>query len=116
MFNKFDSSRIEFVSNPALPDEGRIVPDEKNGVIVNKLQYFPSSNRSYFDGIEFDKDSMSLRAKLNLGVPMSQVSIGQIENDPLKLQNFALHMENQISERINSLENEPIVEPSATAE
>lgn len=111
MFNKFDSRRIEFVSNPPLPDEGRIVPDERNGVTVNKLQYFPCSNRSYFDGIEFDKNSMSLRSKLNLGVPISQVSIGQIENDPMKLQNIALHLEHQISERINSLENEPIVDP-----
>jgi len=116
MFNHFDSSRIEFVSNPPLPSEGKIVPDERNGVIVNKLQYFPSSNRSYFDGIEFDKDSMSLRAKLNLGVPLSKVYIGQIENDPLKLQNIALHMESLISDRISSLEVNSVVEPSAIAE
>lgn len=111
MFNCSKFQIIDFVSNPPFEDSPIIVPDDKNGVIVNKVVYRPCSHRSPFEGVHFSHDTMSLRSKLNLGVPMEQVTIGQIENDPNKLHSFALHLENRIYNQLNTLsEIEPVVE------
>lgn len=118
MFNQAKIQKIEFFSNPALPDETVIVPSEENGRIVNKIQYQPNSSfRSPFEGVHFSRETMSLRSKLNLGVPMEQVSIGQVENDPNVLNRRALHLESDIVNKLSELESqakvvEPTVEPT----
>lgn len=115
MFNEAKIQSIEFFSNPCLPDETVIVPAEENGRIVNKIQYQPNSSfRSPFEGVHFSRETMSLRSKLNLGVPMEQVSIGQVENDPNVLNRRALHLEHEIVDRLSALAEEPaqpVVEP-----
>lgn len=111
MFNCSKLQSIDFVSNPPFEDSPVIVPDDRNGVIVNKIVYQPCSNRSPFDGIKFSPETMSLRSKLNLGVHLDKVSFGQLENDPNKLQSLALHLENRIYNQLNFLrESEPVVD------
>lgn len=104
---------IDFVSNPVLPEAPMVVPEQKDGVIVNTIKHVPVSNKSYFDGVEFNASTMSLRAKLNLGLQLHPVSIGQVENDPNVLRNRALHMEKEIFDKLESLQSqEPSVDPS----
>ena len=106
MFNYFRRERIKFSSNPPLPEEPCFEPLNKDGVIVNQLTYRPKSNHSFFEGISFSAETMSLRAKLNLGIPMSQVSLGQIENDPNALSRNAIAFEQSIESKLNELSNE----------
>lgn len=113
MFNFFSPAKVEFVSNPSLPDKPVVVPRIEDGKVLNKVTYEPNSNRSKFEGISFDSATMSLRAMLNLGVPLSKVYLTGIENDPTALQAAAIRLDNQISEQLASLrpeEPETIVE------
>lgn len=119
MFNKAKIQRIEFFSNPSLPEETVFVPAEEYGRIINKIHHQPNTSfRSPFEGVHFSRETMSLRSKLNLGVHMEQVSLGQIENDPNVLNRKALHLETSIVTKLTELEaetkeNETIVEPNS---
>lgn len=104
MFNRFLFQRIEFHSNPPLPDKPMVVADQTpNGSPMNKVVYKPNSNKSYFDGVSFDSSTMSLRSLLNLGIPLTKVSNPSIENDPTVLNRRALAVEQQIEQRLNEL-------------
>ena len=109
MFNKFLFQRIEFRSNPPLPDKPMVVADQTpNGSPMNKVVYKPNSNKSYFDGVTFDSGTMSLRAKINLGLPLTKVPNVSIENDPTILNRRALSVEQQIESRLNELSSEDL--------
>lgn len=94
---------IDFLSNPPLPPKPVVKADEVNGVIVNKIVYEPNSNRALYDGVHFDRNSMSLRALLNMGVDLHQVSLAQTENDPTRLANLVSRLDSAIEEQVNSL-------------
>lgn len=74
--------KILFKSNPPLPDSPVVVPLEVDGVITNKVVLQPRSNKSYWAGVSYSAELMSLRAKLNAGHMLQTVSFGQLENDP----------------------------------
>ena len=105
MFQNVFRKEIEFSSNPPFPDEPSFVPDNSTGVVKNHLKYVPKSNRSIFEGVNFDPSTMGLRAILNNGVVLTPVSIGQIENDPTVLMNNALKMEQDISSKLETLQS-----------
>lgn len=107
MFNPdhVEEKRKVFFSNPPLPEQPRVVPAERNGVVYNKVIYEPGDNHSYFEGVHYSSESMSLRAKLNLGVPMTKVSFGALENDPAVLNAKALTIEKTILNRLSELQN-----------
>lgn len=98
---------ISFRSNPPLREKPIVVPEEVNGIIRNKVVFVPDSNRSPFEGVVYSPETMSLRAKLNLGVKFTQVSFGQIENDPSVLYNRALHLEQDIYSHLDQLSSVP---------
>lgn len=111
MFNSKPVSRKRFFSNPPLSDLPQVVPDEHDGVVCNKVVYVPQSNHSYFEGVHFSAETMSLRAKLNLGVNLQQVSIGQIENDPNVLARRSALFEQSIQSRLAEIEQQDAVAP-----
>lgn len=98
--------RIKFLSNPPVGEKPQIVPvKDFRGNFRNELKMQPSSNKPD-QVVHYDSSSMSLRAMLNLGVQFSEVSIGQIENDPIVLQQRALAMEHSIESRLNDLKQD----------
>lgn len=111
MFNSKPVQRKRFFSNPPLSDLPQVVPDEHDGRVCNKVVYVPQSNHSYFEGVHFSAETMSLRAKLNLGVNLQQVSIGQIENDPNVLARRSAFFEQAIESRLNELGQQSAASP-----
>jgi len=119
MFNKLPHKPIEFVSNPRLPDVPQVVPkfDEVKGIVRNEVIYVPHEDCSRLHGVHYSAETMSLRAKLNMGVPLSPVSFGITENDPSVLMSSALHMERNIEQKLIELQNsnvDSVVEPLKT--
>lgn len=114
MFNSFRPKRIRFSSNPPLPDTPIIEPLEVNGRIVNCVKMIPQSNHSPLDGVHYSAETMSLRAMLNLGVDLRQVSLGQIENDPNQINERLLNLESKIAQRVSELETAAAA-PAATS-
>lgn len=114
MFNKLPHGEIKFISNPRLPDVPKVVPkiDEVKGNVKNEVTYVPHEDCSILHGVHYSHETMSLRAKLNMGIPLSPVSFGVVENDPSVLQQSALHMERAIEQRLLEYENSQDVEPS----
>lgn len=110
MFNQSNREKKEFFSNPPLHDLPVIVPDEQDGVIVNRVQYRPQSNRPVYDGVHFSKETMGLQAKLNLGINLQPVQPPQLVNDPNLLAQKAATMERNIVTRLSELEEQ---EPSS---
>lgn len=94
----------EFLSNPPLPERVKIEPLLKDGKVVNQVVRVPGSNRSELESIHYSAETMSLRAKLNLGVPLSKVSLGAIENDPNYLNGLAVQLERNINLRLRDLD------------
>lgn len=100
MFNKFHLSRIDFKSNPDLGEDYRVVLSTNDfGSPINKIVREPKSNRPFYDGAKYDPALMSLRAKLNSGIDLQRVSFGQVENDPTKILEHALHFEQSFASR-----------------
>ena len=103
MFNKLKLSRIDFVSNPDLGEDYRVILSTNDfGSPINQIVREPKSNRPFYDGAKFDPVTMSLRAKLNSGIDLQRVGFGQLENDPSKIYDYALHFEQSLAERYDS--------------
>lgn len=100
--------RKRIFSNPPLHDLPVIVPDEQDGIIVNRVQYRPQSNRPAFDGVHFSKETMGLQAKLNLGINLQPVQPPQLVNDPNLLAQKAATMERNIVSRLSELEEQEV--------
>lgn len=111
MFNVFKPKKIVFSSNPPLSEKVIVVPEKNDvGSPINKCLVVPGDNRSKLDGVHFIYEEMSLRAKLNLGIPMSRVPNVGILNDPTDIQNIQDGFVEQASSRYQQLlksENEP---------
>lgn len=107
MFNSVLKNELfSFMSNPPLSDSPSIEPLEVDGKVVNKLVYHPRDNKPYLDGVHFDANVHSLRARLNLGVNLQPVSIGVTENDPTVLQRNAVAFEAEIESKLNSISSD----------
>lgn len=104
MFHYINLDPINFRSNPPFGEDYVIVPDKDHGTIVNKVLLVPKDNKSPLDGVHYSAEQMSLRAKLNLGIPMSRVSNPPIENDPAKLNAIALHLVDDIENRLSQIQ------------
>ena len=91
--------RQEFISNPPLPDVPVIEPLEVDGVMTNKTVMKPCSNRSYWDGSHYCAETMSLRAKLNLGLDLPKVQLPGLENDPSVLYSRSIYFEKVIQDK-----------------
>ena len=107
LFNSLVQDRQEFRSNPPLPDCPVTIPDQdENGNIRNKVVLRPLSNKSLFDGVTYDRDTMSLRAQLNMGLKLTEVSMPSLYSDPLLPYQRMLQVEQAISSQIHSLESQ----------
>lgn len=119
LFNPLVLKPIKFKSNPPFTKEEVVTAAsfDDNGSPVTTFVRQPKSNRSPFEGIHYSAETMSLRAKLNLGVVLTPVSIGQLENDPAKIMDKALKLDYDISQRIQALESQSFtsVEPRRDA-
>lgn len=100
MFHSINLKPIDFRSNPGL--DPRPMNDwhtREDGCPVNKFVLAPRDNKSFFQGAHYDASRDSLRARLNLGIPLQKVSIGITENDPNKLSAVARSYVNAINSR-----------------
>lgn len=97
-----EESRVS--CNPPILEKPIVSAVDDGGVVRNVITMVPADNLPYFRGVHFSRETMSLRAKLNLGVPMSRVSLGPVENDPMILNNYALKFEQQINEKLLELD------------
>lgn len=74
MFNFFNSKEhCDFKSNSHQDRLPVVVPLEKDGKIINHVEYKICSNESPLAGSHFDEKIHGLRAKLNLGIKLSEV-------------------------------------------
>lgn len=107
MFNSQfpDRKPIEFTSNPVLPDRPKVVPDkDEYGNFSNLVVLEPGDNRSPFDGVHFTRETMSLRAMLNSGVQLTEVSMPSLYSDPLSAARKLSNLESKISERLDEIQ------------
>lgn len=103
MFHALFLDPIQFCSNPPLDAApGVDWHTREDGSPVNTFNLMPRSNKSYFSGAHFDASRDSLRARLNLGIPLQRVNLGVTENDPNKLAATAARLSSQISQRAES--------------
>lgn len=115
LFNSFPPpEQINFLSNPSLPDQVVIVPDkDERGNVMNKVTLQPGDNSSPFKGVHFSRELHSLRAKLNLGIQLKQVSMPSMASDPLdaerNIERVVVDLENKFS---NLPVEEDVVEES----
>lgn len=109
MFNYFSKEkRIEFHSNPPM-DETYVlksVLDSDTGNIKPVLACVPQNHHSELEGCHFSEATMSLRAKLNLGIPLKQVAMPSLDNDPAVSLSKIASVERSISDKIQNLENQ----------
>lgn len=94
------------MSNPPLPEHPVVEPYEDDGKIVNKVVWRPTDNKSPLDGVHYNAQEMSLRAKLNLGVEFRRVPNVNIDNDPTVVQRNMLAVEHAIESRLNDLQSD----------
>ena len=117
VFNSFpEPERIQFRSNPPLPDKVVIVPDkDERGNIMNKVTYQPGDNSSPFKGVHFSRELHSLRAKLNLGIQLKQVSMPSMASDPLDAERNIGRVVDDLENTLNNLpkEEEVVEEPKS---
>ena len=74
MFNKFNfAEQCDFKSNSVVRRVPVVVPLEKNGKITNHVEFKTESLESPLAGAHFDENIHGLRAKLNLGIKLSEV-------------------------------------------
>lgn len=126
MFNCYSKpgTVIEFVSNPPLPDESFVtaVQDPDTGTVRNVISKRPKSNASLLEGLHFDEATDGLRARLNLGVPLREVPLLDINGDPLDFLSVARKFSDSAQIRYEELKlsedkaqvvvpEPPIVEP-----
>lgn len=101
MFNKFNyKEHCAFYSNPSISDIPSIIPKDENGIIKHSVEFVPRDLHSPLDGLQFQASIHSLRAKLNLGVPLSLVKSQNLD-DFASAHNKLLNSEQKIYENAN---------------
>ena len=87
MFHTIKLEPIRFVSNPPLQPILTVEPtaDERGDASVHFVVK-DQDNASPFAGLKYNPDTMSLRAKVRLGLPLQRVNFDVVENDPAVLQ------------------------------
>lgn len=106
--------KIEFSSNPPILEEVIAEPKEVEGKIRNSFRKVPSSNRSILSDLVYNEETMSLRAKLNMGLPMTVVSNPNID-DFDKAYKVAGRMSAQIEKKLADLQREENAAAAAAA-
>ena len=119
MFNFFNSKEhCDFQSNSLTERVPVVVPLEKDGKIVNHVEYKICSLESPLSGSHFEENIHGLRAKLNLGVKLSEVANLNIDDFDIaynKINSFGSHFdayvvtrasEAQKTEAVDSKKNE----------
>lgn len=119
MFNCYSKNGeiINFCSNPPLEEKPVVEPEIIEGVITNHICYKAVDNHSKLEHVVFDEKTMSLRAKINLGVRFSEVANPQLD-DFAKAYSKLESLEMQITQKMNEevSKKSQKVEPSASAE
>lgn len=118
MFNSqsFYQDKIDFVSNPPILEKPTVVPDvDKFGNYCNKVVIVPADNRSPLDGVHFSRESMSLRALLNSGVELTEVSMPSLYSDPLTPVMKLANLESQVMQRLSELQKQTSPSSSETS-
>lgn len=102
MFNCYSKNGeiINFRSNPPLEDKPVVEPEIIDGVITNHISYKAVDNHSKLESVVYDEKSMSLRAKLNLGVRFSEVANPQLD-DFAQAYSKLESLETQIIQKMN---------------
>ena len=117
MFNSqsFQKDKIDFVSNPTILEKPKVVPDvDQFGNYCNKVVIEPADNRSPFEGVHFSREQMSLRALLNSGVQLNEVSMPSLYSDPLTPAMKLANLESQVMQRLSELQKQSALSPSAS--
>lgn len=99
MFHRIKLDPIAFKSNPPL--EPRVVVQQEirsDGTPVN-LFVLTARDHKGMPPAHYDESVMSLRSKLNRGVPLQLVNYDMTENDPNKLSRIAHSMTSELLKR-----------------
>ena len=111
----FYPGRVEkdFRSNPSVDDVPIVKGKVVDGVVRNEIVRLPQP-KCLLDGVIYDEDTMSLRAKLNLGVQLAFVPNADLDNDPNVVYNKIQRLSNTITNYHSQLlqEEASVVEPS----
>lgn len=92
---------IMFKSNPVLGPIPHIEESVNDvGSPVNQIVYKARDNKSPFEGSHYDPEKHSLRAMLKMGVELTPVNYGQIENDPNKITAQSRKLINEINSSV----------------
>lgn len=120
MFNFYSKNGeiINFRSNPPLDDKPVVDPEIIDGVITNHISYKAVDNHSKLESVVYDEKSMSLRAKLNLGVRFSEVANPQLDDFAMaysKLESLETIITQKMNDEVSRLAK-PVEEPGSSAE
>lgn len=86
-----------------------VKPKVVDGVVTNEIVKVPEPIEGILSGHKYDEDTMSLRAKLNLGVQLDFVPNANIDNDPL----VSLRKIERLSNSITNMHAQLLAEESA---
>lgn len=103
MFHSSCYEVIKFTSNPPLdpiPSVERTTDDF--GSPIPHYVMIPRSNKSPFEGAHYEASKHSLSAMLNLGIQLSPVGYGSIDNDPNVIKAKVLRYASSLSDALNS--------------
>ena len=101
MFHNIKLDPIEFRSNPPIePQVTRKLAVREDGSPYDVIEKVPVDNKSFLAGAHYDAASMSLSARLRLGIPLQQVNIGITENDPNVLYRSVNRFANELESRL----------------
>lgn len=92
---------IKFKSNPELSPLPHIEESVNDvGSPVNQVVYRPRDNKSPFEGSHYDPSKHSLRAMLKMGVDLTPVNYGQVENDPNRITAISRKLINDLNSSV----------------
>lgn len=116
MFNFYPNRKVERVfSNPSVPDLVVIEPLLKDGKVTNHVRKIPQDINGLLRGAVYDPETMSLRAKLNMGVSLDFVPNPDLDSFDVayvKISKLSNTITSKYAELLNSATQVPVVESS----
>lgn len=101
--------RKDFLSNPSVRPLPVVKPKVVDGRVTNEIVKVPQPIGGLLAGHSYDEETMSLRAKLNLGVQLDFVPNANLDNDPL----VSLRKIERLSNSITNMHAQLLAEESA---
>lgn len=116
MFNFYPNRKVERVfSNPSVPDLVVVEPLLKDGKVTNHVRKIPQDLNGLLKGAVYDPETMSLRAKINMGVSLDFVPNPDLDSFDVayyKINKLSNTITSKHAELLNSLASEVNVESS----